>query len=198
MKKTKNYVEEVVSECVGPDVTQLVHALKNQQNVSEFKLATKLKQEINTVRNMLYRLYNANLVSFIRKKDQKKGWYIYYWTFNSKQIKYLATDLKKKKIEKITERLTREKNSTFYLCKSKCLRLEFEQAADFEFKCPECGSLLEQEDNTEKIKNLEKESKEIQQELENKITKEKTKREPQKKQPKQRKITQKKIQKKKK
>ena len=157
MKTSKNIVEDVVSEVAGPDVLQLVKTLKNKKNISEFKLASSMRQEIITVRNMLYRLYNANLVSFIHKKDQKKGWYIYYWTFNIKNIKHLADELKKKKIEKLTERLTREKNSQFYLCKNKCLRLEFEQAADFEFKCPECGSLLDQEDNKAKIGTLEKE-----------------------------------------
>lgn len=160
-----NIIEEVISETVGPDVIALVKKLKNQKNVSEFKLATSMRQEINTIRNMLYRLYNSNLVSFIRKKDQKKGWYIYYWTFNDKEIKHLALDLKKKKIEKITERLTREKNSSFFVCKNKCLRLEFEQAVDFEYKCPECGTILEQEDNSQKIKELEKEVETLQKEV---------------------------------
>ncbi len=164
-KETKSPIEEVVADVVGPDVIALVKILKIQQNVSEFKLAAKMKQEINTVRNMLYRLYNANLVSFIRKKDQKKGWYIYYWTFNGKQIKYIAADLKKKKAEKLSERLAREKNSMFYNCKNKCLRLEFEQAMDFEFKCPECGNLLEQEDNSLKIKTIEKEMQTIQKDI---------------------------------
>lgn len=154
---TKTLFEDVISEVAGPDVLPLVKSLKNKSNISEFKLASTLRQEINTVRNMLYRLYNANLVTFIRKKDQKKGWYIYYWTFNTRNIHHLAEEIKKKKVEKITERLTREKNSLFYLCKNKCLRLEFEQAADFEFKCPECGSLLDQEDNRQKIQTLQQE-----------------------------------------
>ena len=164
----KNLFEEVISEVAGPDVLPLVKALKNKKNISEFKLATTLRQEINTVRNMLYRLYNANLVSFMRKKDQKKGWYIYYWTFNTKNIKHLADDIKKKKIEKFTERLTREKNSLFYHCKNKCLRLEFENAADYEYKCPECGSILEQEDNREKIKTLEQDILALQKDLKKK------------------------------
>ncbi len=164
----KTVFEDVITEVAGQDVLPLVKTLKNKSNISEFKLATQLKQEINTVRNMLYRLYNANLVTFIRKKDQKKGWYIYYWTFNIRNIKHLAEEIKKKKIEKLTERLNREKNSIFYLCKNKCIRLEFEQAADFEFKCPECGELLEQEDNTQKIHTLEQELETLQKEIKQK------------------------------
>jgi transcription initiation factor TFIIE subunit alpha len=161
MKFSNKIVEEVVQEVAGEDVIPLVNILKNRKNVSEFKLAEDIKQEINTTRNMLYRLYDANLVSFTRKKDKKKGWYIYYWTFNAKRIKYLFNDLKKKKLEQLKERLDREKNNHFFSCDSKCMRLDFEQATEFEFKCPECGSLMNEESNLEKIAKLEKEIKEL-------------------------------------
>ncbi len=116
MKLSNKLVEEVISEVAGEDVLPLVKALKNRKNVSEFVLAEEIKQEINKTRNMLYRLYDSNLVSFIRKKDKKKGWYIYYWTFNSKRIKYLSKSLKKKRLEKLKERLKREKSGDFFTC----------------------------------------------------------------------------------
>jgi transcription initiation factor TFIIE subunit alpha len=161
MKLSNKLIDEVISEVAGEDVLPLVKALKNKKNVSEFVLAGNIKQEINVTRNMLYRLYNSNLVSFIRKKDKKKGWYIYYWTFNPKMVKYLASITKKKRLEKLKERLEREKKGDFFACQNQCIRLDFEQATDFEFKCPECGSLLDQEDNREKIKKLEKEIKKL-------------------------------------
>ncbi len=165
LKAISKAVEEAVSELAGEDVVPLVRMLKNQKNVSEFKLADGIKREINLTRNMLYRLYNNNLVSFTRKKDKKKGWYIYYWTFNNKRIKDLIKILKKKKIEKQEERLDREKDNQFYICPSECMRLDFEQAHDFNFRCPECGNLLEIEDNTEKIKKLREEIERLKKEL---------------------------------
>ncbi len=168
MKLSNKIVEDVVSEVAGEDVIPLVKALKNKKNVSEFKLADSLKQEVNKTRNMLYRLYDSNLVSFVRKKDKKKGWYIYYWTFDLKRIKYLVFNLKKKRFAKLNERLEREKGNQFYSCSSKCIRLDFDQAMNFEFKCPECGELIEQEDNSEEIKKIEKELKELEIELKKK------------------------------
>ena len=103
MKLTNKIVEDVVTEVAGEDVVPLVKNLKNKKNVSEFKLAENIKKEVNEIRNMLYRLYDANLVSFIRRKDKKKGWYLYYWTFNLKRIKYLVKDLKKKRTVRITQ-----------------------------------------------------------------------------------------------
>jgi transcription initiation factor TFIIE subunit alpha len=155
IKITSKIVEEIVSEVAGEDVLPLVKALRNKSNVSEFKLADSIKKEINLTRNMLYRLYDNNLVSFIRKKDKKKGWYIYYWTFNVKRVKDLIGGIKKKKFERLNERLQREKNTQFYICVSKCVRLDFEQSHDFNFKCPECGQLLDIDDNSKKIMELE-------------------------------------------
>ncbi|HLC32845.1 MAG TPA: hypothetical protein VJJ82_03395 [Candidatus Nanoarchaeia archaeon] len=165
MRITPAIVDEVVSEVAGNDVLPLVKAMRNKTNISELKLAILIKREINVTRNMLYRLYDNNLVSFTRKKDKKKGWYIYYWTFNQKRVKDLIKDIKKHKYEKMLDRVNREKNVQFYICSNKCLRLDFEQSHDFQFKCPECGSLLNLEDNTQKIKELEKELEKLHKEL---------------------------------
>lgn len=157
MTVTPQAIEQVVVEVAGQDILLLVKTLRNRTNVSEFTLATQIKKEINVTRNMLYRLYDHNLVSFTRKKDKKKGWYIYYWTFNTKRIPTLLADLQKRKLERLQERLQREKNSTFFACPSGCIRLVFDQAADFNYKCPECGTLLNQEDNSAKVTEIEKE-----------------------------------------
>jgi transcription initiation factor TFIIE subunit alpha len=157
MKLSNDLIHNVVLQVAGEDVIPLVKALKNKKNISEFKLAENIGQEINITRNMLYRLYHANLVSFTRRKDKQKGWYIYYWTFKTKMIKFLLTDLKKKKIEALTERITREKANFFFMCSTQCMRLNFDQAVDFNYKCPECGIIMNQVDNQEKIVELEKE-----------------------------------------
>ncbi len=164
-KVTSKVVEEIVSEVAGEDVLPLVKALRNKSNVSEFKLADSIRKEINLTRNMLYRLYDNNLVSFIRKKDKKKGWYIYYWTFNQRRIKDLVQDIKKRKLERLQERLHREKTTQFYICANKCVRLDFEQSHDFNFKCPECGQLLDLEDNARKIMDLGAELARLEKEL---------------------------------
>ncbi|MCK4521015.1 MAG: hypothetical protein KAU20_00445 [Nanoarchaeota archaeon] len=165
MRLSNNIIDGVVTEVAGDDVIPLVRFLKNKRNISEFKIAETIKKEVNETRNMLYRLYENNLVSFMRKKDKKKGWYIYYWTFNLKRVKYLMGDLKRKRIGKLKERLEREVDGNFFVCKNKCIRLNFDQATDFNYTCPECGSVLDEEDNKEVIKNIEKEVKELEKEL---------------------------------
>lgn len=168
MKINNKIIESVVSQVSGEDVIELVRYLKDKKNISEFKIADAIDHEINQTRNMLYRLFDANLVSFIRKKDKKKGWYIYYWTFNTKRIKDLFWNLKKKKIFNLKERLKRENATDFFACDKNCIRLSFDQASDFEYKCPECGNLMNQEDNVKKIEEIQKEIEVLEKELSNK------------------------------
>ena len=165
MKVSNKLIDDVVAQVAGEDVIPLVNYLKNKKNISEFKIAECIKVEINLTRNMLYRLFDHNLVSFIRRKDKKKGWYIYYWTFNAKMIKFLVQSLKKAKLEKLKDRLKREQSGQFYCCSENCIRLDFEQATNFEFKCPECGKLLNLDNNVEKIGQIEKEIKELTRDL---------------------------------
>jgi len=165
MKVTNKLIEDVVSRAVGQDALPIVKMLKNKKNVSEFQIADTINRPINETRNALYRLYHANLVTSIRKKDKKKGWYIYYWTFNAKRIKHLSTSLKKQRLDRLNDRLEREEAYDFYTCEDSCIRLDFEQATDFNYKCPECGELLELEENASKILEIKKEIKLIEQEL---------------------------------
>jgi transcription initiation factor IIE alpha subunit len=76
MRLTKSLVREVTSQLIGDDVIQVTDILHNKRDVSEFVLAEKLDMDINGVRNMLYRLHNENMVTFTKKKDYTKGWYV--------------------------------------------------------------------------------------------------------------------------
>lgn len=76
--------------------------------------------------------------------------------------------IKKKKNIALKERLKREYSSDFFTCKTKCMRLSFEQATDFEYKCPECGDLMHQEDNKIVIEDIKKKIEELEKELLNK------------------------------
>ena len=45
------------------------------------------------------------------------------------------------------------------------MRLDFDQSMNFEFKCPECGELINQEDNTEKIEIIKTEILQIEEDM---------------------------------
>jgi transcription initiation factor IIE alpha subunit len=45
------------------------------------------------------------------------------------------------------------------------MRLDFEQAVGFEFKCPECASIMQLESNEEKIRKIQDEIKSLEKEV---------------------------------
>lgn len=155
--------EALVTEAVGADALDLITFLKGKQNISEFVIAEKIKTEIHIVRNILYRLHNYNLVQYKRKKDSKKGYYISYWTYTPKMLSDVAQTLKKNQLYKLRERLEREEKNAgyFFMCTNACVRLDFEQGTQNEFHCPECGGLLNQQDNSRTIEVLRDEIKKL-------------------------------------
>ncbi len=165
MRLTQKKVEEIMLSILGEEGLPLVKELSGKQHVSEFELADKLKKDIKVVRKLLYFLYNYNLVSFIRKKDKIKGWYIYYWTLLPESIKFNYIKRKKELLAKLQQRLEEETRELFFTCPTKCVRLNFDQATDFEFHCPECGELASQDNNTERVETLRKKVSEIEAEL---------------------------------
>ena len=153
---TNKKVNDVVGEVVGEDAVKIVEYLKDKENISEFKIAEKTNSEIHQIRNILYRLHNQHLVTYKRKKDRQKGWYISYWTFNKRRVKDLVGHLRIQKLDKFRERLEKEEKNRgfFFLCKNTCVRMDFDQATEYQFKCPECGTLLDQHDNSKTIDSL--------------------------------------------
>ncbi|MEM4244716.1 MAG: hypothetical protein QXR60_00730 [Candidatus Nanoarchaeia archaeon] len=168
MRLSNKVIDELVREVVGDDAVKLVNMLKNKTNVSEFKLAEKLKLTVNHVRNILYRLQEHNLVTSVRRKDKKKGWYIYYWTFNMHQAKIMLSSLKRKKLDDLKSKLNVESIDSFFLCPKDFTRLKVDYAIEHDFKCPECGTLLKQQDNDQYLAKIRKEIEQLEQELKNK------------------------------
>ena len=154
---------QTVAEVVGQEAVPIVQYLKGKKNISEFKIAESIKAEVNSVRKMLYAMQTSNLVSYYRKKDRQKGWYISYWTLKPESFDYLSLATKRQKLQQLKERLHKEEanEGLFYICPSLCVRLEFDKAAEISFKCPECGSMLQHQDNTKTIEQLRQKIGEI-------------------------------------
>ena len=166
MRLTQNKIEEIVLSILGEEGLVIVKELYGKENISEFVLATKTKKDIKVIRKMLYFLYNHNLVGFMRKKDKEKGWYIYYWTLLPDNIRFIYFKKRKELLDKLKQKLEEEHKELFFACPNKCVRLNFDNAMDLDFHCPECGELLGQDDSKDHIQFLDKKIAEIEKELE--------------------------------
>src|SRR3989338_4262217 len=167
VRLTPTKIEEVVRDACGDDVLPLVRKLGGKENISEFKLAEQLKEDIRKVRNVLYRLHGENLVDFTRKKDKKKGWYIYYWDFYLKRAFETALVHKEKRLEILRDLLKKEETGQYFSCPDNDVRLVFEQAIEHGFKCPECDKVLVQDNNARKVQRIIKTMGELEEEIKN-------------------------------
>lgn len=164
-KLSSKEIDDLIINLIGEEVMPLVAQLKNKVNVSEFKLAENLNITVNQVRNMLYRMHQHNLVTFIRKKDKKKGWYIYYWTLNEAYLREALLNFMRRKLEDFRQKLEKEVIGNYFICPNKCTRLALEQAMEQEFRCQECGELMQQQDNSRTIDNLKARINELEEEI---------------------------------
>lgn len=166
MKIPEETVLDLIKEEIGEDVLPLASMIFKKDNISEFKIAEKLGITVNQVRSMLYRLQEKNLVTFTRKKDKKKGWYIYSWTLDMREVRFLLLRVHKGNLEHLQKMLELESNGSFFNCGNKCMRMTFENALEFQFKCPECGEVLNQESSGKTVEKIKKDIDKLKHEIE--------------------------------
>ena len=145
-------LHDLVEEMAGENTGRIVDILFGKRDVNEFSIAKKMELTINQVRNILYKLSADGLVSFIRKKDKRKGWYIYYWTLKTEKcMAKLETSLLKK-IENFKHILQDRETKRFYSCHPCGIEVTEEKALEHGFSCEECAEVYELSDNSGQIR----------------------------------------------
>ncbi|NPE26869.1 hypothetical protein HNV12_02610 [Methanococcoides sp. SA1] len=147
-------LHDLVEEMAGEDTGRIVEILFGKKDVNEFLIAKRMELTINQVRNILYKLSADNLVSFIRKKDKRKGWYIYYWTLNREKCLAKLQDSLKNKISEFEGVLNDRETKRFYVCKCCDIEVGEERALEHGFSCEECADIYELSDNSTPIRQV--------------------------------------------
>ena len=114
------------------------YLVKLGREIDEFSLSEKVDIQINKLRSILYKLYNKKLVNFSRRRDKKRGWFLYSWSAVPDQLIYLM----RKKYENEIKNLSKLLKGDYYYC-DKCDKIyTLEEAAKNMFFCPVCGAQL--------------------------------------------------------
>jgi len=165
-------LKDIISEITGKQGADIVDLLQGKKNVNEFLIAKKLKLTINQTRNILYKLSAHNLVSFTRKKDKRKGWYIYFWTLNEEKCLGLLEKIINKELDNLRNQLKSRQTKRFYECKTCNIEVSEEKALINDFACKECGQIYTlsgneqiQKEIKQRVSRLEKERENIEQEM---------------------------------
>jgi len=150
----------------GEEAVTVVNILKTKSEATDETLANESNVRLNTVRKILYKLYDHGLVTATRVRDEKTGWFIFYWKLQTDQLDAFIRSRKRRVLEKLKQKLDYERNHSFFICK-KCgdVRVTFEEAMESSFRCPKCGGQLESSDNAAVVEFLERRINQIEDEL---------------------------------
>lgn len=158
-------VQAYLAEVVGAEGMPVAMNPVKDEIVDE-DLAEKLDLDPKIVRRTLFILYENDLASYRRDRDEESGWYTYLWSFEYDNIPDKLNDEMRKLRDGLDERIEYERRNEFYICDIDGIRFEFEEAMDLSFNCPECGSPLEPMENDELVEAMEERHEELEEELE--------------------------------
>lgn len=156
-----------VAEGLGEEeAVKLIDILKNSSEITDDEIANKTGIRLNSVRKILYKLYDHSLVGLRRTRDPKTGWFIFHWKLQPDQLEGFILSQKRRVLEKLVLRLEYEKNHDFYYCDTPgCRRIPFEEAVEIVFKCPTCSKPLMHYDNDKIIQVTAKKVEQLRKEM---------------------------------
>ncbi len=161
----KKFLKDVVVTIVGKQAEEIADLLDGKKYVNEFLIAKKLDITINQTRNILYKLSDYGLVSSMRKKDKRKGWYTYFWKIEIlKSLEFLRGILIKK-IDQINNQIKSRETKQFYVCERCNIEFNEENALLNNFMCNECGAIFTVKDNIRVLKEFKKNLNRLKKEL---------------------------------
>ena len=156
----------VASALGEEDAVKLIENLKNADETTDDELANKTGIRLNSVRKILYKLYDHSLVSLRRTRDPKTGWFIFHWRLQPDQLEGFILSQKRRVLEKLNVRLEYEKNHDFYYCNTTgCKRVPFEEAIELVFHCSTCGKPLVHSGNEQLVERLTTKVEQLRKEL---------------------------------
>ncbi len=154
----------------GEEAVTVVKSLKKLGEATDEMITNDCKGEkevrLNNVRKILYKLYDHGLVSCTRVRDEKTGWFIFYWRLQPDQLDAFIRSRKRRILDKLKMRLDFERNHSFFTCKTDPeVRVTFEESMESSFKCAKCGNQLQSSENGDMIGVLETKIDQIEAEL---------------------------------
>ena len=161
-----------ISQMIGGDeYLKVARSLIKAQDATDEEIASYTGLRINMVRKVLYDLFGKALITGVRVKDERKGWFVYRWRSRRDEVENFIENQKKKIAERLQQRLDYENSSQFYHCgNDDCQRQTFENSLEESFKCPSCGEILDLKKNEKAKKAFAKKIDEIKKDMSSQLS----------------------------
>lgn len=158
-KQIENFliVREFLNSVGGKYAVELVKICnKKKKPITDEEIGKKLPLKITEIRTVLNRLHYRGIACYQKSRNNKTGWYSYTWEIKQRRVAELILEKQKEEIEKLENTVDFERNYCFFSCKNNCNNFFFEVAAEYQFKCPECGNNMNSVNNKKRIRELKK------------------------------------------
>ena len=159
-KKIMNFesAHALIKRIGGDDALQVVKIYERKgKMVTDEELAKKMRLKVTEVRTILNRLHYRGVACYQKSKNTKTGWYSYTWEIKKKRVAELLLEEMVEKTEKLEAKQQMQSNYGLFSCSSLCGQMPFEVAAEYDFKCPECGAPMDMLDSKKMLKRTQKE-----------------------------------------
>src|SRR6266516_7584951 len=95
----------------GEEYLKVARGLLNTDDATDEEIASDTGLRINIIRKVLCDMFGKALITGIRVKDEKKGWFVYRWRAKRDQAENFIENQKKKILERLQKRLEYEESS---------------------------------------------------------------------------------------
>lgn len=153
-------IQEYIRERVGEEGIKVARFIEQRQPVQGVEILETLKDKPSNIRKTLYKLEDARVAEY-QKDTDKTGWETFIWRLTLNEVKYQINKERQKLLKQLRDDLQLERENSFYLCPAKHRRTIFEESMTLQFKCPDCGQPMSFVENKDRIKELEKAIREL-------------------------------------
>ncbi|MFA5246755.1 MAG: hypothetical protein WC408_02580 [Candidatus Micrarchaeia archaeon] len=156
------HLEAFIKEIAGKDGMRIIETIGDDGCTDE-AIEQKTEIKIAEVRCILNHLHSYGVVEYKREKNLQNGWFTYTWNLNRERAMSNYLSMKKREYDDLRARVAYAENTCIYKCRKGCVRCEFDDAMENQFRCPKCKGMLRYENNdgdmrkiVERIKSVER------------------------------------------
>ncbi len=148
-------VRGYIVRLVGEDGLLMIENMPDGE-VTDEEIAEATGILLNIIRRTLFILNENKLAVCRRERDSSSGWLTYLWTLDMTDIGPQLAKEKNRLVKNLRIRVEFEEENVFYKCMEGCVRMNFNEATEHEFLCPDCGEDMMYDDNSEFIHKIDK------------------------------------------
>ncbi len=156
------HLEAFIKEIAGKDGMYIIETIGDEGCTDE-AIEQKTGIKIAEVRCILNHLHSYGVVEYRREKNMQNGWFTYTWNLNRERALSNYLSMKKREYDDLRARVAYAESACVYKCRKGCVRCEFDDAMENQFRCPKCKGMLRYENSevdtrkiVERIKTMEK------------------------------------------